>query len=64
MVIEFGDLEATVALTPSFWRSCSELRSVVIGRWLLETRAAPLPHGRPSGIVVYPQRPTDSRRAC
>jgi hypothetical protein len=54
VVIEVGDLEATVALTSSFWRSCSELRSAGTGRWLLETGEAPWPHGQPPGIVVHP----------
>ncbi len=64
VVIEFGDLEATVALTPSFWRPCSELRSAVIARWLLETGEAPWPHGQPPGSCFIRERPTDSRRAC
>ena len=47
-----GGGSALVALTPSFWRSCSELRSADIGRWLLETGAAPWPSRHPPGIAV------------
>lgn len=46
--------EVTMPLSPSFWRSCSELRSVDVGRWLLEQGAAPWPASRPPGIAVRP----------
>lgn len=47
-----GATSAEVQLSPSFWRSCSELRSAEIGRWLLESGAAPWPNGSPPGIGV------------
>ncbi len=47
-----GETSTTIALSPSFWRSCSELRSADIGRWLLEVHAAPWPKGSPPGIAV------------
>jgi hypothetical protein len=43
-----------VALTDSFWRSCSELRSADLGRWLLAARRAPWPKSAPPGIAVNP----------
>jgi hypothetical protein len=36
-----------VELNPSFWRSCPELRSPEIGRWLRGTGVFPWPHGSP-----------------
>jgi hypothetical protein len=47
-----GAESTTVALNPSFWRSCSELRSPDIGQWLLEAQVAPWPKGSPPGIAV------------
>jgi len=46
--------EVTIALSPSFWRSCSELRSPDVGRWFLENSAAPWRQGSPPGVVVTP----------
>jgi hypothetical protein len=43
-----------VPLSPSFWRSCTELRSADIGKWLLETNAAPWIRSSPPGIVLTP----------
>lgn len=54
VVLELDDSLARVALSNSFWRSCSELRSAEIGRWLLASKAAPWPRGTPPGIVVHP----------
>jgi len=47
-----GGEEMRVALTPSFWRRCSELRSAEIGRWLLGQGAAPWPKSSPPGIAL------------
>jgi hypothetical protein len=47
-----GGESARVSLSPSFWRSCSELRSALIGRWLLDIGAAPWTHGSPPSIAV------------
>ena len=41
-----------IAPTPSFWRKCSELRSEIIGQWLLDSGAAPWPKGKPPRIVL------------
>ncbi len=52
IIIKLDSDQTTVALSPSFWRNCSELRSVDIGRWLLEAGAAPWASGNPPGIAV------------
>ena len=49
-----GGNTTAVALSPSFWRSCSELRSAEIGRWLLDRRVAPWLRGNPPSMVVTP----------
>ncbi|MFQ5802813.1 MAG: hypothetical protein ACE5JQ_07980 [Candidatus Methylomirabilales bacterium] len=45
---------AAVALSPSFWRSCPELRSERIGEWLRTTGAAPWSRGRPPRYTLRP----------
>jgi hypothetical protein len=42
-----GGTRVAISLTPSFWRSCSELRSAELGRWLLRLGLAPWPSGAP-----------------
>ncbi len=42
----------SVALSKSFWRSCPELRSAAIGRWLLRNRLAPWPRGLPPTLLL------------
>ena len=49
-----GGGDATIPLSASFWRSCSELRSAEVGGWLLAQAAAPWPKGSPPGIVITP----------
>ena len=49
-----GGQTATVTLSPSFWRNCSELRSAEIGRWLLDRKAAPWHSGSPPTMAVTP----------
>lgn len=44
-----------VHLSPSFWRSCSEMRSAEIGRWLLHVGAAPWPKGSPPRFELLPR---------
>lgn len=46
--------EITVPVTPSFWRSCTELRSRGIGAWMLEASLAPWPRGRPPVVDLEP----------
>jgi hypothetical protein len=41
-----------VSLLKSFWRSCPELRSAAIGRWLLRNHLAPWPRGLPPALVL------------
>lgn len=55
VVLELADGPTIeVPLTDSFWRSCSELRSVELGRWLLAAGRAPWPKHAPPGIAVNP----------
>jgi hypothetical protein len=49
---EWGTTEANVA--PSFWRSCTELRGKVIGKWLLDHGLAPWPKGNPPKLKLEP----------
>ena len=50
-----GSDEISIELSPSFWRSCTELRSAEVGKWLLSQEAAPWPKGSPPGVVVTPE---------
>jgi hypothetical protein len=54
VVVVIDDKESTVPLSASFWRSCSEVRSADVGRWLLANGAAPWPRGQPPSIAVTP----------
>lgn len=47
-----GEPAANVPLSTSFWNSCTELRSAVIGRWLLAQRLAPWPRGKPPTLIL------------
>jgi len=47
-----GGPEVVVPLSASFWRSCSELRSADVGRWLLDGGAAPWPKQVPPHLAV------------
>ena len=42
----------SVALSDSFWRRCSELRSAALGRWLRESGMAPWPKGHPPTLLI------------
>ena len=52
MVSLDSDEIVAVPLSKSFWRSCPELRSAAIGRWLLRHRLAPWPHGHPPAVLL------------
>jgi hypothetical protein len=53
-VIELGGEEtATVPLSDSFWRSCGELRSAEIGRWLRRHDLAPWTKGNPPVLALH-----------
>jgi hypothetical protein len=47
-----GQDPANVPLSESFWRSCTELRSVAIGRWLILSGLAPWPRGNPPVLTL------------
>lgn len=49
-----GLVSVTVPLSASFWRTCTELRSACIGRWLLSHNLAPWPRGNPPTVVLSP----------
>ena len=56
-VILFLDRGETVSvrLSKSFWRSCSELRSAAIGRWLPRNGLAPWARGAPPAALLVPE---------
>ena len=43
-----------VRLSASFWRGCTELRNVKIGKWMLEQGLAPWPKGDPPKLKLEP----------
>jgi len=43
-----------VNLSDSFWRSCIELRSAQIGRWMINQGLAPWPRCRPPELELEP----------
>ena len=49
-----GEGTTSVTLSASFWRTCSELRSAAIGRWLLSAGRAPWPRGAPPDLELTP----------
>ena len=54
VTIELPRGTATVRLSPSFWRTCTELRSQAIGRWLQDEGLAPWPKGHPPMLRIGP----------
>jgi hypothetical protein len=54
VTIELPHETATVGLSPSFWRTCTELRSSAIGRWLQHEGVAPWPTGHPTVLQLEP----------
>jgi hypothetical protein len=56
-----GQGQTVVAVSPSFWRRRSELRSADIGRWLQRNGPAPWPRGqRPKVIMEHVELAADS----
>jgi hypothetical protein len=47
-----GSGQVVVPLSASFWKTCTELRSSEIGRWLLRQRLAPWPRGAPPSVEI------------
>jgi len=45
-----GGTTVEITLSQSFWGDCCELRSFVIGRWLLDQGLAPWPRRRPPKV--------------
>lgn len=51
--IELGSADVVaVPLSRSFWRTCTELRSAAVGRWLLAFGLAPWPKGTPPRLEL------------
>lgn len=48
--------ETDVSISAAFWRSCSEIRSASIGRWMLEAGFAPWLARRPPRFLLEPLR--------
>ena len=49
-----GETVVIARLSPSFWRSCSELRSAELGKWFRHHGVAPWPKGRPPELEIRP----------
>ena len=49
-----GEVTVSVNLTNSFWKKCSELRSSMIGKWMIESKLAPWIKGKPPKMKLYP----------
>lgn len=47
-----GSRQVVVRLSASFWKTCTELRSAEIGRWLLRRRLAPWQKGAPPSVEI------------
>ena len=47
-----GQDPTNISLSESFWKSCTELRSAAIGRWLIFNGLAPWPPGRPPVVAL------------
>ncbi|GAB4054938.1 hypothetical protein GCM10028775_47400 [Catellatospora paridis] len=47
VIVELDHGPVVVTLSPSFWATCSELRSAHIGRWLISAGLAPWRRGSP-----------------
>lgn len=52
VLIDLDGDEVKVPLPNSFWRSCPELHSAAIGRWLLHESLAPWPHRKPPVLLL------------
>ena len=50
---------AEVSLPDKFWTTCPELRSAVIGRWMLDPGVIPWANGKPPQFDL---EPTGGRR--
>ena len=50
-----GQEEVAINVSPSFWRSCVELRSKQMGAWMLREGLSPWPTGHPPELELEPQ---------
>ena len=53
VVLDNGEV-VDVSLSEKFWTTCPELRSSVIGRWMLDLGIIPRPKSKPPGFDLEP----------
>ena len=53
VVLDNGEV-VDVSLSEKFWTTCPELRSVVIGRWMLNQGIIPWSKGKPPEFDLEP----------
>lgn len=53
VVLDSGEA-AEVSLSKTFWTTCPELKSTVIGRWMLKQRVIPWAKGKPPEFDLEP----------
>ncbi len=53
VVLDDGEV-VDVSLPETFWTTCPELKSSVIGRWMLNQRAIPWANGKPPQFNLEP----------
>ena len=53
VVLDDGEV-VDVSLSEKFWTTCPELRSAVIGRWMLELGVTPWAKGKPPEFDLEP----------
>ncbi len=51
------EIEASIDISPSFWKCCVELRSQMIGKWMLDRNLAPWPKREPPAFEMEPIGP-------
>jgi hypothetical protein len=49
-----AETKAMLRLSDSFWKTCRELRSAAVGRWLMRNGHAPWQKGNPPRFEVLP----------
>ncbi len=53
VVLDSGEI-VKVSLLETFWTTCPELKSSVIGRWMLDLDVIPWPKGKPPEFDLEP----------
>lgn len=47
------DESHVIPITGAFWEKCNEVRSPIIGKWLIKNRVANWTKGRPTKLLMY-----------